>query len=163
GELEDHTASGWKDPWLATLRRSVGGRRFCEASLNPVVLSAALSLGVFLALLLAADRQGRDLVVLLALRAALGALPGLGPSALDELVHQGAVLLLVLVGQGVLVAAEGNDNVFLAGLRVDAQADGHLGHVGSPCYSALLRSRPRDFFSSLSDLASAAARPSGDG
>src|SRR5262249_10937846 len=75
-----------------------------------------------------ADRCRRLAIGLFALDDDLADLAGLEQSSLDELFHQGLVLLFVFVRQGVLVGAQADDDVFFSRRRVTAQADGHFGH-----------------------------------
>src|SRR5579864_9301025 len=92
------------------LVRTVTGR------LSPLFLRLPFTLGR------RAVRRGRRLFFFLALDDDRADFAGLEDASLDEPVHEGAVLLLVLVRQGVRVGAQLDGDVLLARLRVALQA-----------------------------------------
>src|SRR5262249_32839619 len=92
-------------------------------------ISASLLHGLLLFLLRVLVRRGRYAGVFFAFDGDLANLGALELAGAENLVHQFAVHLLVLVRQGILVAAERNDDILLARLRIGDQADGHLSHA----------------------------------
>jgi hypothetical protein len=75
-----------------------------------------------------ADRVGRRFLLVLTLDDDLAGFGGLEEAPFDELVDEGAVLLLVLLRQRVGVGVELHDDVLLPRLRVAAKPDDHLSH-----------------------------------
>src|SRR5262249_22220818 len=106
-------------------------------SVAKLACSSALSLRPALLLGRGADRRRGFPLLGLALDDDLPDLAGLEQPAVDELLDQRPVLLLVLVRQRVLVGAQRDDDVLLARRRVAAQADGHLGHANTSSISRL--------------------------
>src|SRR5437879_50979 len=102
----------------------------------PLLLRLALGLGLLV------DRRRRPRF-LLALDNDVAHLAGLEQTAFKEPVHQGAMLLLVLVRQGILIRAQRDNDVLATRLRIGNQANGQFRHFSSPSGYSLPPLSPR--------------------
>src|SRR5262249_37744521 len=141
------TAAAWLTPGGTAddVRASWRVARSGNLRIMAIAVSATLLLGPALLLRRVARRRGRLLSLLLARHGDGADLLGLEDTALDELVHQRAVLLLVLGRQRVLVGLHRHDNVLFPGRRVGEHPDRQFRHTFTPYQARAFRA----FFSSL--------------
>src|SRR5215471_9133032 len=158
--VSSHTPPSSSSPAWAAVCETAGGTAPSVSDTRSVSISGNLRIMVFagvwaesvslllcfpLGFLAGGNGHGRFLRVLLTLDDDLAGLAGLDQTALDQLLDECLVLLLVLVRQSILVGAHRDDNIFFSRLRIAAETDGQFRHESSQCQCVVLASSPRSW------------------